>query len=90
MTQKGMRKNINPYDGVGTKTNDVSNERLESRAEETSGWLDKLQACNLRIAERERPIGIKDRYQRIAATDAFKEAYVDRDIGETLEINEDL
>ncbi|MCQ2210210.1 MAG: hypothetical protein MJZ34_07960 [Paludibacteraceae bacterium] len=51
---------------------------------------DKVQSCNLRNAELERPIGIKDRYQRIAATDAFKEAYEDRDIGETLEIKEDL
>lgn len=34
--------------------------------------------------------GIKDRYQRISETDSFKEAYVDRDIGETLEIKNDL
>lgn len=38
----------------------------------------------------EKRIGIKDRYKQISETDAFKKAYVDRDIGETLEIKEDL
>lgn len=82
MQQKECVKNIEPYDGVATKSNEVSTECIESCAKEvTRDWFDK---------ELERPISIKDRYQRIAATDAFKEAYVDRDIGEILEIKEDL
>lgn len=42
------------------------------------------------ITELEKRIGIKDRYKQISKTDAFKKAYVDKDIGETLEIKEDL
>lgn len=61
------------------------NIRLDDTFEEVRLYL--VEWAKERI-ESERPIGIRDRYQRIAATDAFKEAYEDRDIGETLEIKD--
>ena len=35
------------------------------------------------------PVGIKERYERIAQSEWFKEAYENRPLGETMEIRED-
>lgn len=67
---------------------------LEDRIKRYKKHCDSLNAeistKNDIIAKLERRIGIKGRYKRISETDAFKESYEDRDIGETLEIKEDL